>query len=226
MRNPWFIVGLLALVLFGGGILFSSQVEQDKNKGIELRAHVIGNPDADIKLVEYSDFQCPACAMVQPILKEVLQDYGDKISLEFKHFPIGAPRAAVAAEAAGQQGKFFEFHDLLYSRQPEWSSDARQESHFLRYAEELELDMEQFKLQMDSSALLRKVMADRSEGVALVDENGKSLIEGTPTFFLNGNKMVYTSYEDFLTQIIQAIDPSLIPPVETSDSNTDVRFGF
>ena len=118
MKNPWVIIGLITVVLFGGAIWYSSYVNEQNNEGVEIMTHVKGNPNADVVLVEYSDLQCPACAAYHPVVKEVVEQYSDEIRFEYKHFPLPmhpyAIQAAVAAEAAGQQGMFFEFHDLLF----------------------------------------------------------------------------------------------------------------
>jgi len=89
--------------------------------------HTKGNPDAAVKLVEYGDYQCPACAGVNPAVNQVIENMGEDIMLVYRHFPLvnihpNALAAAYAAEAAAIQGKFWEMHDKLYENQQEWSS--------------------------------------------------------------------------------------------------------
>jgi len=88
------------------------------NEGIELIENIKGNSNASVTLVEYSDLQCPACAAFQPVVDQLMTDLGDDVKFQYKHFPLpihqNALSAAIAAEAAGQQSKFFEFHDILF----------------------------------------------------------------------------------------------------------------
>lgn len=229
--NPWSAVALLTVALFGGGILLtgSQALPNEAEEAIDTTVHIKGNPDAQVRLVEYSDFACPACASFQPVLDELIARLGDKLAIEYKHFPLQGNQAAIAAEAAGQQGQFFAFHDLLYERQTEWAPALSKQKFFVNYAEEIGLDIELFNQHLKSNTLQRKVIADRQEGVSLVDNEGKPLIEGTPTFFLNGEKMRYSTFEEFATQVILAVDPNAVANTTEglSEVNTsDVRFGF
>lgn len=231
LQNPWVVVGLLAVALFGGGVLLSGStgVPAEVEDSIVIEDAIKGNPEAAVRLVEYSDFGCPACAAFQPVLDELLVQYGDQFALEFKHFPLGSTQAAVAAEAAGQQGQFFPYHDLLYERQGEWVQAINKQQIFTQYAGELGLDTDLFQQHLRSDTLGRKVMADRQEGIALVDDAGQPLITGTPTFFLNGEKMEYSTFEDFVTQIAVMIDPNSATTTEAAspvDEQADVRFGI
>ncbi len=224
MKNPWVIIGILTVVLFGGAILFSSKSMEKNNEGVEILTHVKGNENSTVTLVEYSDFQCPACAAFQPVVAQILAENGDKIRFEYKHFPIPqhtyANQAAVAAEAAGQQGKFFEFHDLLFANQANWSSAKLPNTFFIQYASDLGLDIEKFKAQSNSSLLRDKVKKDALEGRELE-------ITGTPTFFLNGNKMEFDSYQSFIEQVMVAIDPAFVPvSVDASAPSNGVKFGI
>ena len=117
----------------------------------------------------------------------LLNAYKDKsFNLMFKHFPLTAPHknafaAAMAAEAAGAQGKFFEFHDILYEKQDEWAQlpAGQARDKFISYAVELVLDQEKFKKDLENKELEGKIRANQNEGI----NNG---VSGTPTFFLNG----------------------------------------
>lgn len=225
MKNPWVIVGVITIVLFGGAIWYSNFSSERSNEGVEELTHIKGNSEATVKLVEYSDFQCPACAAFQPVLKELFDSYGDQLSLEFKHFPLHSSQAAVAAEAAGQQGKFFEFHDILFERQEEWVPAVAQNAFFIKYAEEIGLDVEMFRRHMKSSILQNKVRSEFSEGRSRE-------VTGTPTFFLNGVKMnsdEFKTYAGFIERVVYAIDPSLATSTEesaVSDTRSGVRFGI
>lgn len=227
MKNPWVIIGIIVAVLLGGAIWYANVSAEKSNVGVEITPHVKGGQDAAVTLVEYSDFQCPACAGFQPVVTGMLEQYGDKLRLEFKHFPLPpqmhphAFPAAMAAEAAGQQGKFFEFHDLLFTNQATWSKATVPTTFFIQYANELGLDVDKFKEHMRSSALRERIQADFAAGQALD-------ITGTPTFFLNGKKMEFESYLEFAQQIGYAIDPSAMASstATSSESTSGVRFGI
>lgn len=226
MKNPWVIVGLLAVVLFGGSIWYSSSKSEESNVGVTPVEHIKGNKDATVTLVEYSDFQCPACAAFQPVVKTVLEQYGENVKFEYKHFPLPihsfAQQAALAAEAAGQQGKFYEYHDALFENQQTWSKSATPQTFFVQYAQDLGLDVEKFKTHMKSSILRDSVRADMSEARELG-------LTGTPTFFLNGQKMEIKTFEDFATQIALAVDPMAVVATSTASSTEDtaaVKFGI
>lgn len=227
MKNPWIIIGIITVVLFGGAIWFSSMSAEKNNEGIELTTYVKGNPEADTTLVEYSDLQCPACASFYPVVKDLLDQYGDQIRFEYKHFPLPmhqyAMQAAMAAEAAGQQGKFFEFHDILFERQQEWGGSATPNTFFLAYAEELELDIDQFRRHQNSSVLRDHVRDQMSEARTLG-------VGSTPSFFLNGeylNPEEFQTFQGFIEQVAAVVDPSAATSTNTSvDTGTDVRFGL
>lgn len=207
MKNPWVIIGLLMVVLIGGSVWYSNSVSETYNEGVEVKAHMKGGENAAVTLVEYSDFQCPACGAFQPILNEVLAQYGDKIKFEYKHYPLVqihpfAEPAARAAEAAGQQGKFFEFADVLFAKQAEWSKGSNPTGLFTRYATELGLDMDLFAKHQKSSLLADNVRANMMEARGLG-------LTGTPSFYLNGVKMENTTFEDFKAQIEAAVNPKV-----------------
>lgn len=223
MKNPWVIIGIIAVVLFGGSFWYASLSAEKNNEGVEVQQHVKGNADSNIVLVEYSDFQCPACAAAQPAVAQVLEQYGDSIRFEYKHFPLPihpfAIDAALAAEAAGQQGKFFEYHDLLFANQQTWSQSVAPRSLFLQYAEELELDMNLFRRHISSSVLRDHIQSQFTEG-------REAEVTGTPTFFLNGQKMQYSTYQEFFNQLDAVVGGSAQSETDTTESPTDVRFGL
>ncbi len=165
-----------------------------------------GNPDSDIVLVEYSDLQCPACGYYYPIVNEVLDEFGSHIKLVYRHFPLmnihdKALMASMAAEAAGEQGKFFEMADLLFENQSTWSTmkpDAAKET-FVEYATELELDIETFTTDLESEELEEKILNQFEEGVDLG-------VNATPTFYLNGVQIKPAGLESFRTFIREALD--------------------
>jgi protein-disulfide isomerase len=213
MKNPWVVIGVLMVVLIGGSVWYSNSVSGTYNVGVAVKAHIKGGADAAVTLVEYSDFQCPACGAFQPVLNEVLAQYGDKIKFEYKHYPLVqihpfAEPAARAAEAAGQQGKFFEYADMLFAKQAEWTKGSNPTGFFTRYASELGLDMDLFAKHQKSSVLADNVKANMLEARGLG-------LTGTPSFYLNGVKMENKTFEEFKAQIEAAVNPKVdfnLPP--------------
>jgi protein-disulfide isomerase len=206
MKNPWIIILVLAVVLIGGSVWYSDSVSATNNEGVEAEVMLKGNPEGVVTLVEYSDLQCPACSAFQPYVNEVLAAYGDDIRFEYKHFPLPihplAEPAARAAEAAGQQDKFFEYADVLFEKQSAWSTSPNPAGLFITYATDLGLDVDMFKRHMNASVLRDKIRADAKEA----RDRG---VTGTPTFFLNGERMQITSYEDFRSQIESVLNPQV-----------------
>lgn len=169
-----------------------------------------GDIQAPAVLIDYSDFQCPACAAYFPILKQLQREMGEeKFLLVYRHFPLtaihkNAELAARASEAAGRQNKFWEMHDLLFERQKTWSdqNNSQVKNTFISYAEELKLNKDQFIKDLDSPEVKQAVEDDIKSG----EEAG---VNATPTFFLNGRAMPLTSsYEEFKNIIEQAISTS------------------
>ncbi len=145
------------------------------------RDHIRGDDDAPVTLVEYGDFECPYCGQAEPVLRELLREFGDDLRFVFRHLPLAdvhprAPLAAEASEAAGAQGRFWEMHDLLFEHQ-----DALAPSDLIRYGDEVGLEKERFR-----EDLRRRAFAPRvAEDVAGADT---SSVAGTPTFFINGRR--------------------------------------
>lgn len=169
-------------------------------------AHVKGNAEAAVSIVEYSDFQCPACAAYFPLIEQVLAEYGDRVSFEYRHFPLqqihpNAEISAIAAEAAGVQGKFWEMHDVLFENQDDWSrlSSGAVKDRFVAYADELGLDTESFKQDLETNEIEDIVDADYQSGVT-------AGVTGTPSLYIQGQKIVNPgSYDEFATLIELAL---------------------
>jgi len=169
---------------------------------IGVTDQIKGDPQAKAIFIEYSDFQCPACAAYYPLVKNLIEKYGTSIVFVYRHFPLqqhpAAKPAAYAAEAAGKQGKFWEMHDLLFERQQQWSGKNDPEKIFRGYAAELGLSLEQYDQDVDSSDIKGKVESDIRSGQ-------QAKITGTPTFFLNGKSIQPQSVEEFDSLIKNAI---------------------
>jgi len=144
---------------------------------------ILGNPDAPITVVEFSDFQCPFCARTAPLIKQVQDKYGDKVRVVYKHFPLqfhaAARPAAIASIAAQEQGKFWEMHDVLFE-----NTTSLSEAKMDDYAQQAGLDVERFKADyaQKKTEYDARVTAEYQEGVA-------AAVRGTPTLYINGRKV-------------------------------------
>jgi protein-disulfide isomerase len=161
--------------------------------------HFKGNLQAPVQLVEYGDFQCPHCGAAHPIVKEIEKFFKDKLVFIFRHFPIStshpfAQAAAVASEAADRQHRFWQMHDLIYENQARLSPAA-----LLQFAELLKLDLKVFQKDIADQKLFEIVEANFESGLL-------SGVNGTPSFYINGNK--YNGPYDFLS-LSHAIEISL-----------------
>ncbi len=150
-------------------------------------ARVRGPQNASITLIEFGDYQCPSCGYYAPIVAEVLRRYPKDVRLEFHHFPLiqlhqYAMAAALAAEAAADQGKFWEMHDLLYEHQDAWSRSPNAESEFVSYASKIGLNVNQFMQSVRSPVVNQRVLED-------VVKAREFTVNETPTFFVNGQKV-------------------------------------
>lgn len=205
----WVVVAAGVVIVVGGIILGVGRSEQkSEQSGLaqvgEMESDwTKGSPDASAVLVEYGDFQCPACAAFYPIVNGISDELGDRLLVVYRHFPLRkihpqAQLAAQAAEAAGRQEKFWKMHDVLFERQDEWADNRGARDVFLRYAEEMGLDRERFEADLDDKAIKDKINEDLRSGSALG-------ITGTPTFFLNGEELQgYNTYDDFKQRIREA----------------------
>ena len=167
-----------------------------------------GAENAPVVLEEYSDFQCPACAAYYPIVKQLSEEMQGTLKVVYRHFPLrsihkNSDVATRAAEAAGEQGKFFEMHDILFERQNNWSPDINPSVLFFTYAKELNLDSEAFKAAYKSSDIKKRVERDYQSGI----QRG---VDSTPTFFLNGKKIEQNprSYDEFKALLEQTRNAS------------------
>ena len=227
MKNfTWKTFAVIAVILIGASIVYSNYASNKANEGVVIEPHIKGNADAEVVLAEYSDFQCPACGQFYPVVKEVMDMYGDRISFEYKHFPLisihpFAVPAAKAAEAAGQQGKFFEMHDTLFENQAVWSRAGNPQSYFEQYAEDIGLDVALFKRHIGASVIDERIEDDFKEARELG-------LTGTPSFFLNGERMQYETFEDFVIAVEQAL--GILPEGEGENSSNneseEVIFGL
>lgn len=152
-----------------------------------------GNKKAPITIIEFSDFQCPYCSQLQPTLQEVLKAYPNDVKFVFKHYPLSfhkqANNAAKATEAAREQGKFWEMHDLLFLDFNKLTDDS-----YTQYAKKLGLNLEKFKADLASNKYDELIKAD-------IEAARRAGVTGTPTLFINGKRMQRRSFDDFKAEI-------------------------
>lgn len=187
---------ILAVVVIGLGAIFIATKPKENSastftgdaKVVQADDHIRNGKDKKVTLIEYGDFQCPACGNAYPVVKALEETYKDTVSFGFRHYPIisahpNAFAGARAAEAASNQGKFFEMHDKLYESQDAWGqATTNQQALFEGYAKELGLDMAKFKADYVSEATANRINRD-------VSSAKQFSITGTPTFILNGEKI-------------------------------------
>jgi protein-disulfide isomerase len=193
---PFVIVALVALATLGSGaMLYRAKrphvlaISGDKTlsaKGDAESLHIRGNPDAPVTLEEYGDFQCPPCGMFAVFLQQLEKEYDSRLRVVFRNFPLTmhahAREAALAAEAAGLQGHFWEMHDVLYREQEAWSKAPNVRELFESYAGTMGLDLDRFRKDMDGEKASARVEADRQRGESLG-------IKITPTLFINNQPL-------------------------------------
>lgn len=236
-RNAWIIFVVVCVVIFGGLIWLSRKDAVDVSKvdpvaiqpasasSGDIADHVDGNKDAKVVLVEYGDFQCPGCASVHPMVKTLVEKYGDDMAFVFRNFPLteihpNARAAAAAAEAAGLEGKYWQMHDLIYLNQQAWSDASANErvSVFEGFAEQIGLKKADFTASLtdNSSSINQKLNFDKALG-------RKQGATGTPAFYLNGKKLEEkqtSSQEVFEKAIVEALKEA---GVEVKPEKTEAK---
>jgi protein-disulfide isomerase len=200
---PFIIVSAVAVITIAGGAMLYHA------KGLPLRAisknhiasgmdgagsiHIRGQSDAPVTLEEYGDFECPPCGRLSEPINKLEQDYHSRLRVIFHHFPIvthqHAREAALASEAAGLQGRFWEMHDVLYREQATWSKAPDAQPLFNAYAGMLGLKIDRFKKDMESDEVKEKVDTDQKEGAAVG-------VTVTPTIFINNRALPPTSLNE------------------------------
>lgn len=209
-KETGIMLGIAGLVIIGGIVLFiktgpGSQPQPgqavDPKSFVLETSHMTGDKNAKVTLVEFGDFQCPACAAIEPKVEEILKHYKDNkgFNFVFRNFPLSqhknAEVSAEAAEAAAAQGKYWEMHNKIYEKQLEWSDSTTPLDMFANYAQELGLNVDQFKSDVNSGKYRDIVLADQSDG-------NKLQVVATPTFYFNGEKLdSLPKLEDFIAKV-------------------------
>ena len=192
-RLPFLIVAAVALATIGSGAMLYranrpqqlQSISGDKalsGKSGSEPLHIRGNPEAPVTLEEFGDFQCPPCGSFAAFLHELMKDYDSRVRIVFRNFPLAlhehAREAALAAEAAGMQGRFWEMHDVLYREQAAWSKAPNTRELFESYAATIGLNLDQFRKDMDGERAKTRVNSDHARGESLG-------VKVTPTLFIN-----------------------------------------
>ena len=183
-------IGIVFFALFALLIYNTSNESKpiaDSNLLIGQGSHMTGTKEAKVNIVEFADYQCPACAYANPIIQRIINIYKENPNVNFvsRNFPLpqhaNGMISAQAAEAAGAQGKFWEMGNMLYERQNEWSGNPKALEMFASYAKELGLDVKAFTDSVSQNKFKDVIEKDLSDARALG-------VNSTPTFFINGEK--------------------------------------
>ncbi len=205
LMRRWFIWSglVIGLSLIVWGLYAASQGSTGSAgvvPGISAQDRVSGSRTAAAVLIEYSDFQCPACQAYEPIIQQLKDKYGDRLALVYRYFPLTqlhkhAQLSSQAAEAADKQGSFWAMHDLLFDRQTSWAASLDAKPVFIGYAKELGLNVDQFTADLNSQVVKDRIAVDVRSGNA-------ARVPGTPTFFFNGSQVLNPRGIDDFTKLI------------------------
>ncbi len=221
---PFIIVAVVGLATLGSGaMLYRAKrphlltIPQDKvvpGKGDTALMHIRGNPDAPVTLEEFGDFECPPCRNISTFLDELATEFNPRLRIIFRNFPLAqhkhARQAAMAAEAAGLQGRFWEMHDLLYREQDTWSKSERADELFDASAGMLGLNLAQFKKDMESDKVKERVDSDQERGASLG-------VKSTPTVFVNNREIGPTE------RTPEGVRAAIEAALKASDSKTEKK---
>jgi protein-disulfide isomerase len=205
------LVSLVAVVLFGGAIGYQQLASPEpadaaERKNITVRAdsHRLSTAkDGEVTLVEFLDFECEACGAAYPFIEQLREQYDGRVTFVARYFPLpghkNANNAAYAVESAARQGKFEEMYKRMYETQTEWGESQDSKAGLFRtYAEDLGLDMARYDADVASPEVAARVQKD-------IDDGTKLGVSSTPSFFLNGERFVPSTAEEF----VQAFDDAL-----------------
>lgn len=193
-------VAVLMIGGLGGVLAFEGSRPQH---GVSGNDPAVGPENAPVLVVEYTDYQCPACQGAHDVINDVIDEYGDQIRVEFNDFALSqhehASNAAIGAECAFRQDRFLDYHNTVFERQPEWNTLSQAEAieTFRGYAEELGLDMPEFNRCVSSQDAADRVNEDYKEAMA-------QGLNSTPTILVNGTKVEEMPFSVGLRHAIDA----------------------
>ncbi len=208
MKNLGLLIGSLVITLIAVvavAFLFTRKVNApivpaDPQILLGESLNTKGNPTAKVTVVEFSDFQCPSCKAIQPLIDDIYSSASDSVKIVYRHYPLrtihpNALAAAKAAQAAGKQNKFFDYHDKLFAVQEEWAEESDPMGKFEQYATELGLNIDQWKKDVADKAIEDIVLKDEADGNTLG-------VDSTPTIYVNNVK---TDLNDVSSAVSQAL---------------------
>ena len=197
----WTIFAVACLIVLGLAIVTNKQSNTpaftgDAGKVITtgpIADHVFGSTAQKVTLIEYGDFECPACEAMYPSVQQIKAQYKDNLTFVFRNMPLtnihpNALAAATAAEAAGLQGKFFEMYQQLYDQQPVWGNAnvSQRANYFEQYARQIGLNLDKYRKDLNNPSVDQKIQHD-------IASSRTFDVTGTPTFILNGQKLSETT---------------------------------
>jgi protein-disulfide isomerase len=194
---------IMALIVWGLIVAMNKtpgEIKLSAPAPVTVTDHIRGASTSPVTVIEYGDFQCPACAIWYSTVERLASSTSTPIQFIFRHFPLyplphkNAFIASQAAEAAGRQGKFWDMYSLLYENQTAWENSTTATAIFERYATRIGIDLAQYKKDFDSPEIKAHIQADKDEGTAIG-------VGSTPTFFVNGKAIQPKNYEDFKSTI-------------------------
>lgn len=219
-KKSWMIFAIIVVAIVGGMIYISTQnrlnvsdINNDQLNTIigaesrngDIADHEIGSKSPKVTIIEYADYQCPGCGAATPKAEALANKYRDHVRLIFRNFPIAsshpnARAAAAVAEAAGLQGKFWEMNKLLYTNQDAWKNAniTDRDNIFKSYAEQLKLNIDQYKTDIASNKVKNKIDFD----MALGRKHG---VAATPTFYVNGKNTEMDSSGSIESSVKEAL---------------------
>ncbi len=229
-----FILGIAAFtaLVFVGIIFLANKttttqngetvLPEDKKELLKIASDdwIKGNKEAKVVIVEYLDFECEACGAYYPLVKQLSEEYKDDLAIVTRYFPLPGHKnsmtSATAVEAAGKQGKYWEMFNILFDHQKIWGEKQSPDpAIFEGYAQQIGLNMDQFKKDVVSQEVKDRVNRDKSSGIKLG-------VSGTPSFYLNGNKIPNPKGPDDFKSFIQA-EISKTTSTKTTSTKTEVQ---
>ena len=196
------VVAVMAASLAGDDADVASTPDERTDRLVRADSQRLSEaPGGKATFVEFLDFECEACRAAYPAIEQLRQRYDGRMTFVVRYMPLhsNSEAAARAAEAAADQGKFEEMYDRLFETQPEWGEQrTSQEEVFFGFASDLGLDMERFRTVYDDPATIELLRRDKADGEALG-------VTGTPTFFLNGEKVEVSSFDELVGLIDDAL---------------------
>lgn len=220
MDKRFWAVIVVIVVIFGGVLWFKSMHKTNAPGNATPTNHTEGTNTKDVTLLEYGDYECPACEQFYPVVKQVAQKYSSEITYQFRNLPLttihqNAFAGARAAEAAALQGKFWEMHDALYDNQTAWASSSNPKTFFDQYAQQIGLNVTTFDKDYASSRVNDTINAD----ISAFNKTGAEM--QTPTFFLDGKQIQPGPTVDAFSKLIDAEIAKKNPaPTSSSSANS------